>query len=153
MATVFSREQWEFIVRLAARLTAPEVIVLKFGNRWKDTRCTLDDLEQFGRDKLPLDWRAFYDAEYERFRQSPLADKMTRIGVWTDLYFDAVARGAKAEAARYLEMIAKEASDGFAPRGPGGKVADPAADKEPIARIERVIIDPKESEASEPCES
>jgi len=151
MATVFSREQWEFIVRNLAQYVQPETIVAEFNIKWKDTRCTADDLAPMHPNRLPADWRAFFDAERAAYLDSPTKHRDVRVALLNELVFSARARNASFTG--YLEQIAREMSDAYAPRGPGGKVADPAADKEPIARIERVIIDPKESEASEPCES
>jgi len=146
MATVFSREQWEFIVRKLAQYVQPETIVAEFNIKWKDTRCTADDLAPMHPNRLPADWRAFFDAERAAYLDAPTKHRDVRVALLNELVFSARARNAGFTG--YLEQIAREMADAYAPRGPGGKVADPTADKEPITEIEWIAVPPPATEPS-----
>ena len=143
MATVFTREQFEWIVTQHATFIPSDTIVEEFGKRWKDTACELSDVERGKRENLPEEWIEFFDRKANEFLNAPTADVRVRIGELHRMFVFARDRRAVDQASKLLAQIAGE----IAPKGAGKPGAPGAVDPaDPVDEIRVTIIDPKAPE-------
>lgn len=130
MGNAHTAEQRAFIVRALAQFYPPPRIAADFAGRWRDTACTIEDVNahdpRFGV-ILPPELDALFKVERERILvnpyAAPTADQRVRLIELHRMFEEARDRSATSLAAELLEQIATETGGSG---GKGGKGGAPA---------------------------
>lgn len=145
MATTFSKEQREFIVKCLASVWSYKKIGAAFAGRWPDTTIGEQDVKNHDRREgalLPPDLHMLWDstraARLADPNAAPFADPRERQIALSDWAEFLLTRERFDEARSVLRQLAEETGA----VGPGGKGAGSGPVGEPVTAITRIIVDP-----------